>query len=328
MLQLDRLNNNNNNVIRFNNRIADGESQSQSMPTLVNMWLNNKRVRNNHFSVRRMGGNNGTNVSSSLSKKKNLVAKVPRHDLNKTFHKESIECLKTEAEILSILSHEHIIKIHGVSSFVEADAFAEHNYFIILEELTTTLDQKLIKYCKQKQNETAAQEFYFLERLDIVFDLASALKYMHEKGVIHRDIKPANVGFDSNGDLKLFDFGLAIQINNRKMNRNGLYDLDGGFGTCRYMAPEVAKYKPYNSAVDVYSYAVLMWEVLSLKKPFEGYQYERWLKCVVKGERPKIDSNWSESLQLLIENCWSTQIMKRYTFDVIVEILRELTCDW
>ena len=90
----------------------------------------------------------------------------------------------------------------------------------------------------------------------------------------------------------------------------------------------MAKYKPYNQSVDVYSYAVLMWEVLSLKKPFEGYQYERWLKCVVRGERPAIDPQWSESLQLLIENCWSTQIMKRYTFDVIVEILREQTCDW
>ena len=220
-----------NNIVRnTNTSMRNDNIKSHSMPSL-NIWLNST---NKNFSFRNISNATNTNTSPHRKKKpKNLVAKVPRHVNNKKLHKESIDCLKTEADILSQLSHEHIIKIHGVSSFTEESTsihvFAEHYYFIILEELTTTLDKKLLN----------RGELSFLERLDILFDLASALKYMHEKGIIHRDIKPANVGFDSNGDLKLFDFGLAIQITSYKKNRNGLYDLDGGFGTCRYMVNDL-----------------------------------------------------------------------------------------
>jgi len=58
---------------------------------------------------------------------------------------------------------------------------------------------------------------------------------MCDKEIVYCDIKCTNIGFDSKGDLKLFDFGLAIQITSYKKNHNGLCDLDGSFRTCQYI---------------------------------------------------------------------------------------------
>jgi len=72
------------------------------------------------------------------------------------------------------------------------------------------------------------------------------MKYLHEKNIMHRDLKPANVGFDSHGKLKLFDFGYAAKLLPKNQLSDGKYRLEGGIGTCLYMAPEVAKYLNYN----------------------------------------------------------------------------------
>ena len=107
---------------------------------------------------------------------------------------------------------------------------------------------------------------FFVTRLHVAYDLSLALKYLHDNkwvtkqkmglplsmphslsfflfwfgfdSVIYRDLKPDNIGFDVRGDVKLFDFGLAKEIDRSQVQRDGLYKLTGDTGSPRYMAPE------------------------------------------------------------------------------------------
>jgi len=114
------------------------------------------------------------------------------------------------------------------------------------------------------------------DRLRVAASLAATVEYLHSQSVIFRDLKPKNVGFDKQGNLKLFDFGLA-----RFMPREGdaykdVYEMSGA-GTPRYAAPEVFYYQPYNLKADVYSFSVMLWEMMCLKKPFAKCKHRKEL---------------------------------------------------
>jgi len=135
------------------------------------------------------------------------------------------------------------------------------------------------------------------------------MKYLHDKNIIHRDLKPANIGFNSEGELKLFDFGLATKLHSKDRLSNGRYKLDGGIGTCRYMAPEVATYEPYNELADVYSFSILLWEIDTLEKPYKNLDCKEWFQqVIVEGKRPVIDEYWPTKIQYLLKRCWSKEI--------------------
>eukprot|EP00957_Ditylum_brightwellii_P160693 12233722-Ditylum_brightwellii.AAC.1 len=88
------------------------------------------------------------------------------------------------------------------------------------------------------------------ERLRHAADLADAVRYLHSRRIIFRDLKPDNVGYDSQGVLKLFDFGLAKELREHQRNSEGTYNLSGNTGSQRYMAPEVSLRQPYDERVD------------------------------------------------------------------------------
>lgn len=208
--------------------------------------------------------------------------------------------LMVETQILStIKSHPNIITLHGVaaagvSGFAEG---TEGGYFLILDRLTDTLDNRLATWKTKKVN--------LFERTKVAFNLASAVNHLHEYNIVFRDLKPDNVGFDANGTLKLFDFGLAKELNPRERVADDTYKMSGNTGTRRYMAPEVVLNKPYGLSADVYSFGVLLWEICSLTESFEGMKLKEHLNDVVKGDvRPKLNSKWSETLQNIMKWSW------------------------
>lgn len=118
--------------------------------------------------------------------------------------------------------------------------------------------------------------------------------------------QPENIGFDAKGVLKVFDFGLAKELDNRQKNATGLYEMSGGTGSRRYMAPEVSRSEPYYLSADMYSYGVVLWETLSLQKAYWDMTLEEHDAKVVNGdhERPKLLSKWPVAIQTLLEGCW------------------------
>jgi len=156
------------------------------------------------------------------------------------------------------------------------------------------------------------------ERLKVAIDISCAFNYLHEKNVVHRDLKPENVVFDIDGNVKVFDFGLASVPNTEEKLSDGTYKLSGHTGTRRYMAPEIVKSLPYNHSVDVYSFGILLWEMCALQQPFKDYSLrEHTIQVVNGGLRPKLCKSWSVNLQNLIDAAWSGSHQSRPSFKEI-----------
>jgi serine/threonine protein kinase len=98
--------------------------------------------------------------------------------------------------------------------------------------------------------------------VSIALDIARGLEYIHLKGIVHRDIKPENILFDGEFCAKVVDFGVACE----EIYCNLLGDDPG---TYRWMAPEMYKHKPYGRKVDVYSFGLVLWELVTGSLPYE-----------------------------------------------------------
>lgn len=94
---------------------------------------------------------------------------------------------------------------------------------------------------------------------------AEALAFAHQRGIIHRDVKPSNLLVDARGHIWMTDFGLA-----RRLADPGLTHHEGILGTPRYMSPEQARTGPVDGRSDVYSLGATLYELLTLRPPFEG----------------------------------------------------------
>jgi serine/threonine protein kinase len=134
--------------------------------------------------------------------------------------------------------------------------------------------------------------------------------------------KPDNIGFDLDGHLKIFDFGLAKELREFERTKDGLYKLTGMTGAIRYMAPEVGLGKPYNLTADVYSWSMIMWFILALEPPFGFYTEDMIRDRVLKrGSRPAIFNSWSETLGNLMKRAWSVDITARPSFSEVCSVL-------
>lgn len=136
--------------------------------------------------------------------------------------------------------------------------------------------------------------------------------------IIYRDLKPENLGFDIRGDVKIFDLGFAKELTSELSAGTDEYGEDvfkltGKTGTLIYMAPENVLMKPYSLKADVYSLAILMWEMFHLgKEPFGKSTPRIHEKMVCKGSiRPKIEKKCPKDVAALITECWAKQTNKR-----------------
>ncbi|KAL3796815.1 hypothetical protein ACHAW5_010121 [Stephanodiscus triporus] len=162
------------------------------------------------------------------------------------------------------------------------------------------------------------------ERMRVMKDLAGALSYLHHLKIIYRDLKPENVGFDFNGNVKLFDFGLAREVHDDDDCGNGNYKLTPCTGSLRYMAPENANKWPYSFLADSYSFGILLWEVAALEQPYNSFTPKEIREYVIKwGERPKTKDGWSERVVELMKSSWDSNVRKRPTMEIIEAMLKK-----
>jgi len=132
-----------------------------------------------------------------------------------TFLKGTID-LALETHYLASLSHRHVLRLRGLS---EMGPFDGVGYFLILDQLSEILSKRLTSWMHTKratQGITGALTggrrkitSLLTERLLVAYDVADAMEYLHSRNVIFRDLKPDNIGFDAEGTVKIFDFGLV-----------------------------------------------------------------------------------------------------------------------
>ncbi|KAG6494814.1 hypothetical protein ZIOFF_042575 [Zingiber officinale] len=153
--------------------------------------------------------------------------------------------------------------------------------------------------------------------LAFALDIAKGMEYIHSQGVIHRDLKPENILFDQDFCIKIADFGIACEV--------AYCDtLAEDAGTFRWMAPEMIKDKPYGQKVDVYSFGLVMWEMLTGRVPYEEMTPIQAAFAVVdKNLRPVVPPECPAALRALIEQCWTLHPDKRPDFWQIVKVLEQ-----
>ena len=182
-----------------------------------------------------------------LSMDRDVALKVLPHHLLRQAN--SLERFKREANIIARLEHRAIVPVHD---------YGEHNglpYIVIRYMDGGSVAELLLHGPLSPQR-----------ALHIVEQIAPALDYAHQKGVLHRDLKPSNILLDANGDAYIADFGIA-----RILGENApSLTTSGVVGTPSYMSPEQAQGHELDGRSDVYALGVVLFEMLTGQRPFEG----------------------------------------------------------
>lgn len=223
----------------------------------------------------------------------------------------------------------------GVKSLTSLST-QSHGYFLILDRLFDTLSDRLYgawaeghamvvkKKCKVFPNrkQKAARNEALSVRVKVAFDISAALLFLHEKNIIYRDLKPENLGFDVRGDIKLFDLGLVKELHPSMKDDAGNYKMSMA-GTPRYMSPETGTYQPYNLSADVYSFSMLLWEILTLEKPLKDFTYAQLKSQIfIDGKRPTLGKVFNKNLRALVGSGWSQNATLRPSMGQIYESLK------
>ncbi|CAD7698469.1 unnamed protein product, partial [Ostreobium quekettii] len=174
-------------------------------------------------------------------------------------------------------------------------------------------------------DEGKRREPKFVSMLLTALDIANALAYLHAQKVVHGDLKAHNVLLKSTSAdergfyCKVGDFGLSRMMLNNKTQIETFT-----CGTVRYMPPELLRDGVMTPAVDVYSYGMLLWEMVSGSKAFSGMHRNEVMVATVEGRRPAIPSHCPTKFASLIQECWQQDNARRPTFKKILSQLRRL----
>jgi serine/threonine-protein kinase len=216
---------------------------------------------------------------------------------------------RREAQILASLNHPNIAAIHGIE---EADGV-----LALSLELVEGAD------LAQRLNRGPVPVD---EALKITGQIAAGLEYAHERGVVHRDLKPANVKATPDGAVKILDFGLAKAYDgdpasssgsdvasfsptlSRHMSAAGII-----LGTAAYMSPEQARGRPADKRADIWSFGVVLFEILTGQRLFAGETVTDVLAAVVRQEIPwnALPVSAPQALKQLVRRCLERDVARR-----------------
>ena len=217
---------------------------------------------------------------------------------------ETTARFEREARLLAALNHPGIAAIYSFEE-VSSSSPSSRRHLLVMELVEGEgLDQKI-----------ASGPLPLEESLSFARQIAEALEAAHEKGIVHRDLKPANVRITPDGRLKLLDFGLAKAFENEdgsspeislsptltaRATAAGVI-----LGTAAYMSPEQARGKPVDKRADVWAFGVVLFEMLTGKRLFQGETVSDTLAAVLRDpvDFGKLPPSTPPSVRVLLERC-------------------------
>ncbi len=210
-----------------------------------------------------------------------------------------------EAKSAAQLNHTNISQIYSI----EEDNSG--NQFIVMEYIDGIDLQQLIKNHFKYPDATAElsgnkQESIASYSLQIV----RGLKAAHEKGITHRDIKPANIIVSKTGEIKILDFGLAKIADTERLTKDG-----STVGTAAYMSPEQIQGEESDRRSDIWSFGVVLYEMVTGKLPFGGVYEHSVMYSIMNTDPPPIEKSETEipaELESLIFRCLEKEPEERY----------------
>uniref|UniRef100_A0A8C1PT22 Serine/threonine-protein kinase PLK3 n=3 Tax=Cyprinus carpio TaxID=7962 RepID=A0A8C1PT22_CYPCA len=220
------------------------------------------------------------------------VKVIPQSRVSKPHQREKIT---NEIELHKSLQHKHVVKFSH--HFEDQD-----NIYIFLELCSR---KSLAHIWKARHTLTDPEVRYYLKQI------ISALKYLHNKGILHRDLKLGNFFVNENMDLRLGDFGLAAKLETVEQRKKTIC------GTPNYLAPEVLNRQGHGTESDVWSLGCVMYTLLCGNPPFETLDLKETYKCI-KEVRYSLPQSLTPSAQKLISAVLQKDPSDRLTLDQIL----------
>ncbi|XP_063278562.1 ephrin type-A receptor 5 isoform X5 [Prinia subflava] len=212
-----------------------------------------------------------------------------------------------EASIMGQFDHPNIIHLEGVVT-------KSKPVMIVTEYMENgSLDTFL------KKNDG---QFTVIQLVGMLRGIASGMKYLSDMGYVHRDLAARNILINSNLVCKVSDFGLSRVLED---DPEAAYTTRGGKIPIRWTAPEAIAFRKFTSASDVWSYGIVMWEVMSYgERPYWEMTNQDVIKAVEEGYRLPSPMDCPAALYQLMLDCWQKDRNSRPKFDEIVSILDKL----
>ena len=208
-----------------------------------------------------------------------------------------VQRFRREAQSAAGLTHPNIVAVYDWGK-------VNNTYFIAMEFVQ---GRTLASILKEKLRLTARQA------CDVAVDVASALGFAHENGVVHRDIKPGNILIGSTGQVKVADFGIARALGSAV--EEGLTQTGSVMGTATYLSPEQAQGSQPDPRSDIYSLGVMMYEMVAGRAPFIGDNAVGVAYQQVHGVPPALSefvSDIPREFEAIVAKCMAKSAERRY----------------
>lgn len=212
------------------------------------------------------------------------------------WNRRLLKLLRAEEAAAQKLDHPNIIKIYEV--VIQPD-----EAYIVMEYFP---GGSLEDYC-------CFEKMLPVHRTtSIIFKCCMALDYAYRQGIVHRDIKPANILVDENDNIKITDFGLAMNVR-KKSDQDSTFIM--GVGSPAYMSPEQIKNYPLNQKTDLYSLGVVLFHMLTGRLPFRAKNPAQLVYKIINTETPsasQLNPNVPEAIDAVIRKAMEKDLYSRY----------------